>query len=132
MAALAAVPYLLTVGVNPPETRLAIVWLQALGVHAMVVNGPQSSDEYKNFHQPERFDAVLPVLHRELGDTIYAIPQRTASLAHVLHADEAAPAAPSGVPGNLEIMRYVDAIEDPRRAEAQCWWLNSGKPRPYA
>jgi hypothetical protein len=77
---------------------------------------------------------MLPVLHRELGDTIYLIPQRTASLAHVLHAGEAAPAAPSGVPGNgvpgnLEVTRYVEAIEDPGRAEAQCEWLSSGKAR---
>jgi hypothetical protein len=118
MAALASVPYLIHAGVAPAQTRAAIEWLQTMSVHAIVVNGPDSTDEYKDFQHPERFEALLPVLHRERGDTIYAIPQRTASLAHVIRPDE--------VPTNSDRARYAAAIEDPARAEASCDWPAAG------
>jgi hypothetical protein len=129
MVALAAVPYLVQVGVTEEYTRLGITWLQAMGVHAIVVNGPESNDEYKDYRKPGRFEGLLPVLHRERGDTIYQIPQRTASLAHVLHAGEALAPVPSGVPGNADVTRYVNAIESPDRPDARCDWLRSGKAR---
>jgi hypothetical protein len=129
---LAAVPYLVQAGVTPEQTRLAVVWLQAMGVHAIVVNGPESTDEYKDYQQPERFASVLPVLHQERGDTIYAIPQRTASLAHVIHAAEIIPPGPRGVPDSTAVVRYASAIEDPARPEAQCDWTTPGKARIHA
>lgn len=88
-----AVPYLVHAGTNPEQTRTAIMWLKAAGIQAMVVNGPESSDEYKDYNQPERFESLLPKLHRERGDTIYRIPQRTSSLAHAIHRGEAVPVA---------------------------------------
>jgi hypothetical protein len=129
MLALAAVPYLLSVGVSPAQTALGIQWLQAFGVHALVVNGPQSNDEYKDYHAPERFEALLPVLHRERGDTIYAIPQHSASMAHVLRPGEAPAPRTSGLPETPEVTRYVTAIEDPARPGAECEWLRAGTAR---
>jgi hypothetical protein len=58
---------------NSPQTDEAIRWLQKFGVRALVVNGPESTDVYKDIHAPERF-AGLRVLHRENGDTIYEVP----------------------------------------------------------
>jgi hypothetical protein len=126
MLALAGVPYLLNVGETPAQTELGIQWLQAMGVHALVVNGPQSDDAYKDFHKPERFASFLPVLHQERGDTIYAIPQKSPSMAHVLHPSEAAAARTAGVPDAAEVARYVAAIEDPSRPVAVCDWPRAG------
>jgi hypothetical protein len=126
MPALTAVSYLLTIGETRAQTEFAIQWLQAFGVHALVVNGPQSDDAYKDFHVPERFDALLPVLHRERGDTIYAIPQRSASMAHVVRPGEAPAPRAAGLPDPAEIARYVAAIQDPSRAVAECNWVRSG------
>ncbi len=124
MRALSTVPFLLHKGVTPDATRSAIRWLQALGIHALVVNGPDSSDEYRDFLLPERFDGLLPVLHREHGDTIYAIPQRSGSMTHILKPGEEARDDSSA-----EATRYAAAIEDPNRAEAICDWQSSGHAR---
>jgi len=129
MRSLQAVPYLVTSLTSPEKTRLSITWLQAMGAHAMIVNGPQSGDDYKDFKEPERFDAAATALHRELGDTIYQIPQRNDSLAHVLHTGEAAPVQPAGVALDSDVVRYAAAIEDPGHPEAQCAWPDPGHAR---
>lgn len=132
MPALAAVPYLVHTMVTPEKTRLSITWLQAMGAHAMIVNGPESGDDFKDYQQPERFERVATVLHRERGDVIYQIPQRTVSLAHVLHAGEAAAVQPTGLATDADVVRYTAAIEDPARPEAQCDWRDSGNARIHA
>jgi hypothetical protein len=127
--AVAAVPYLVNKLATPDKTRLAITWLQAMGVHALIVNGPDSGDDYKDYLQPERFESVATALHREHGDVIYQIPQRSASLAHVLHAGEDTVVQPAGLASDADIVRYTAAIEDPARPEAQCGWTDSGNAR---
>ncbi len=127
--AITAIPvtaYLVTNGLKPGETPRGIMWLQALGAHAMVVNGPDSTDAYKDFHAPERFEGLLPVLHREHGDTIYAIPQRGESLSHIVRPEEVVAGA-AAIPGSADdaAARYVAAIEDPARPIAQCDWNGS-------
>ncbi|HJZ98021.1 MAG TPA: hypothetical protein VKE70_16035 [Candidatus Solibacter sp.] len=129
MVALAAVPYLVHAGVSPEKTRLAITWLQAMGANAIIVNGPESGDDYKDYVQPERFEGVVPALHREHGDVIYRIPQQTDSLAHVLHPGEATAVQPTGLATDADVVRYVAAIEDPMRPQAQCDWSDPAHAR---
>jgi len=119
LPAIPAVVWLTRFGFKPDETARAVMWLQALGAHAIVVNGPNSTDFYKDFRAPERFDGLLPVLHRENGDTIYAIPQRSKALAHVVRPEEVMP--PGAIPGRADdaAARYVAAIEDPARSVTQ-------------
>jgi hypothetical protein len=87
----------------------------------MVINGPESSDEYKDVREPERFEGKLPVLHRERGDTIYAIPQRSRSLAHVIR--------PGEEPVRVDMLPYTTAIQDPARPIAHLEWLRGGSAR---
>jgi hypothetical protein len=61
MPVLNEAPYKVNTAVNPAITEEGINWLRALGVEAMVVNGPASTDEYKDIRAPERFDGVLPL-----------------------------------------------------------------------
>jgi len=111
--------------VSPAETEESIAWLRALGAAAIVVNGPTSTDEYKDIHIPERFERILPALHRENGDTVLSLQQGEPSLAHVLRADEAVP-----VPGqSRDVMRYAAAIGDSSRAAARLEWLSSSAAR---
>lgn len=126
--AMLAVPvtvYWIRYGLKPDLTAQSIIWLKALGAHAFVVNGPNSTDVYKDLVQPERFDGLLPVLHRERGDTIYEIPQRGRSLAHIIRPEEVTP--PGAIPGRADdaAARYVAAIEDPARPLAQSDWSGS-------
>jgi hypothetical protein len=90
-----------------------------------VVSGAQSTDEYKDIQAPQRFGAMLPVLHRGLGDTIYAVPQRSPSLAHVVRPGETVPA--SATP--YQIYDYSLVIEDPARPSADFQWLGAGVAR---
>jgi hypothetical protein len=125
MPAIPATVWLVRNGVKPDDTARGIMWLQALGAHAIVVNGPDSADFYKDFLAPERFDGLLPVLHRERGDTIYAIPQRGESLAHIVRPEEVTPAGTAPGSADAAAARYVAAIEDPARPIAQCDWNGS-------
>ncbi len=68
------------------DAQVSILWLKAFGAHAVVVPGPSSSEYFKPFANPNKFEGVLPVLWREAGDTIYEIPAKSSSLAHVIPA----------------------------------------------
>jgi hypothetical protein len=129
MPALIAAPYKVNTAVNPAVTGEAIDWLRALGVEAMVVNGPASTDEYKDVHMPERFDGRLPVLHRENGDTIYSVLPRGTSLAHVVRPGELVPHRAPLIFAVPDIQKYARAAADPTRPPAAFQWLGSGRAR---
>ena len=62
-----------------------VMWLRLYGAQAVVVSGPESRDAYPHdWRDPDKFAGVLPELRRDRGDVIYAVPQRSASLAHVI------------------------------------------------
>lgn len=122
-------PYLVHPAINPEVTKLAVAYLEALGVQALVTSGPESTDEYKGIKAPERFAALLPVLHREHGDTIYAIPQRSTSLAHVVRPGEAVPMRVSRELAPKELAIYTSAIEDDARPAAGFEWLGHSAAR---
>lgn len=88
-------------------------WLEAFGVQAILVNGPQSPEFWKPYAAPRKFDGVLPLLWREQDTSIYAVPQRSSSYAHVM--PEAA------VRGDLS--SYVAALRDESRPLATWHWL---------
>lgn len=124
--ALNTLPGVINYGDTSGDIAISVRYLQALGVQSIVVSGPASTDEYKDILKPQKF-AFLPLLHSELGDSIYAIPQKSSSLAHVIRAEEAVGPAilpPYGLP---DVGRYVDAIEDASRPEASFRWISSGE-----
>ena len=129
MPALRILPYLVDPAINPELTRFGVIYLEALGAHALVASGPRSTDEYKDIKVPERFEALLPVLDRQNGDIIYGVPQRGASLAHVLRPGEETRTQGWDEAARAEVVKYVDAIEDDSRAAAGFEWLGPGVAR---
>jgi hypothetical protein len=132
MAVLNAVPYKVNSAVGSVYTEAGIHWLRALGVQAFVVNGPASTDEYKDVREPERFDGLIPLLHRENGDSIYSVLPRGTSLAHVVRAAELVPVR---VPPRFEypdIQRYALATTDAARAPAAFEWVSGSRARVHA
>jgi hypothetical protein len=125
MVVLANLPYLIDSATGPYHEILTKAYLQAVGAEAIVVSGAQSTDEYKDIKVPERFDGMLPILHRELGDTVYAVPQRSPSIAHVVRPSEIIPA--SATPN--QVYDYSLVIEDPARPSADFQWLSDGVAR---
>lgn len=105
----------------------SLAWLKAFGCHAITVPGPNSTQTYRPFRRPEKFDGVLPVVWREQDDTIYGVPLRSASLAHViLEAADIHHAPETGV-DLRELGPFVDALEDPHAPPADFRWVHSGQ-----
>jgi len=71
---------------------------------------------------------VLPVLWREGDDTIYRVPQRSLSLAHVIPASAVAQRTPKHGLDVDPLIPYVAALEDAALPEAELRWrdLHSG------
>src|SRR2546429_430657 len=70
------------------DAETSLLWLQAFGIHAAGMSGTGAGEWYKAFANPEKFDGVLKELWREGGDVIYEVPQRSASLAHVVRPEQ--------------------------------------------
>lgn len=130
MPVLEDLPYVVNLP-NEANTARIKPYLQALGVQVLIANGPDSTDEYKDIRSPDRLDQVLPVLHRELGDTIYAVPQRSVSMAHVIRGGDAVavPSPPNRAPGPDDIVRYAAALQDPARPVADFKWVRGDTAR---
>jgi len=116
-------------GTAEQDTRAGLAWLKAFGAGALVVSGPQSEEFWKPFAHPAEFERVLPVLWREDDVTIYRIPQRTASLAHVV--PEAA--IVTGTPRNARdigaMEAYDAALDDPDLPAARLEWEDRSRMR---
>ena len=111
------------------NTEAGINWLRALGVQAIVVNGSASTDEYKDIRAPERFEGVLPLLHRENGDSIYSVLPLGTSLARVILPPDLVPHRPPGQFAYSEILKYAQATGDTASPAAAFEWLSGGRAR---
>lgn len=108
------------------ETEVAILWLKAFGCQAVSVSGPKSRVADKPYRNPKKFEGALPVLWHEEDDTIYAVPQRTSSLAHVVPEDAIVQHMPMHGLDTAETERYVRALDDASLPEAEMTWSAPG------
>ena len=92
---------------------ISVLWLKAFGCGAIVVPGRDSKDHYHAIANPDKFDGLLPLLWRESGDSIYQVPQRSASLAHVIPRSAVVTTRPQNGLDVGELGKYVDALESP-------------------
>jgi hypothetical protein len=106
------------------DGRGAVFWLTAFGCGALTVQGPASPDPRSPISQPERFDALIPLLLRDRYYSIYQVPQRSTSLAHVIPASAIVTRRPiHGL--DLDPARaYVSALQDPSLPLASLAWKN--------
>jgi hypothetical protein len=113
------------------EGPVSLLWLQAYGVEAVEVTGPGGREFYKPYANPRKFEGLLPVLWRDGGDVIYQVPQRSASLAHVMEPSQVVSIAGRPKDGldiaPLEI--YVAALNDPQFPPAAMRWLGQSRAR---
>jgi hypothetical protein len=111
------------------DAEISILWLKAYGAGAIGVSGPESTEFFKPFANPRKFDGVLPELWRSHGDVVYGVPRRSSSLAHVIEPEQEVRRAPiHGL--DVEPLRpYVAALDDPRLPEAEMRWRNAHEIR---
>ncbi len=104
------------------DARVALAWLRAYGVGVVAVSGPGSPEFWKPFKHPNKFAGRLPVLWREEDTTIYQVPRRTPSLAHVVPESALVRRQPRGPRDIAGVERYVEALENPAYPEAGFRW----------
>jgi hypothetical protein len=97
-------------------------------VGAVAVSGPKSTEYWKPYADPTKFDG-LPVLWSESGVTIYRTPVRSASLAHVVPPSAIAWHAPRNPEDIVEAARYVAALDDPSLPLADLAWEGPNRIR---
>ena len=132
MPVLSEVPYKVNSLDGGNTTESAITWLRALGVQAIVVNGIGSTDEYKDIRVPQRFDGVLPLMHRQNGDSIYSVLPLGTSLARVVHRDQLVPIRAPGRFEYADILKYAQATGDPARPPAAFEWRSGSRGQIHA
>ena len=111
------------------DASTALEWLKAFGVGAVGVSGPRSQEYYKPFAHPTKFEGLLPVLWSSDDVTIYRVPLRMPSLAHVV-PESAVVNRPPATPGDVAPMdRYVAALDDLSLPLADLQWEGNNKIR---
>jgi hypothetical protein len=92
---------------------IAIAWLQALGVDAVIVPNKESEEIYHDYSHPEKFAGALPEVYNDhKGVIIYRVPRRYPGIARVV--DRAALASiglPRGGVDLETLTRYVSALD---------------------
>jgi hypothetical protein len=106
---------------TPAETAVAVLWLKAFGVQAATAVGHRSPEFWKG-PSSTKFDGLLPVLWRQEDTSIYGVPQRSPSLAHVIPADAIAKRTAAGLLPLSELSKYVAALDDPALPLADMRW----------
>ena len=111
------------------QAATSIAWLKAFGIQAVTVCGPKSTEFWKPYAEPGKFEGLLPVLWREDDVTIYRVPQRNTSLAHVIPESAVARGVPYQNLAPAELEKYVATLEDVRLPEAEMRWEGFRKIR---
>ena len=116
-----------------PDPELAVRWLTALGVDAIIVSDKQSQEVYRDFKFPVKLAGALPVLYDDLqGNVIYQVPRRYASLARVVDRARLAAVQPLEQ-ANVDLLRaYTGAIEEGPDAATTTAWHGTDEMRVHA
>jgi hypothetical protein len=103
----------------------SILWFKALGVRAVAVSGPRSTEVYKPFYHPHKFDGRLPVLWRDGDDVIYGVPSTYYSLAHAFEPNELVERTPLHGVDTAPLIPFVAAMDRPGAPPLSVRWPNN-------
>ena len=106
---------------------ISIMWLQAYGVHAIAVTGPDSGEMFHPYSHPEAFRGRLAELWRDGDDAIYEVPHLTESLAHVINSSDVIVREPAHGLDVAPLRPYVEALVNTSYPEATFTWMDTAK-----
>jgi hypothetical protein len=95
------------------ERRITLAWLKAYGVGLIAVSGKESEEYWKGFTHPEKFEGVLPALWSGGGVTVYRVPLREFTLAHLVPQSAIVRHVPREPDDTTEVERFAAALDDP-------------------
>jgi hypothetical protein len=107
-----------------PAAETSILWMQCLGVDAVVVHDKNSQEVYHDFQHPKKFAGVLPVLFDDQqGNMIYKVPRRFPGLARVVDGARAAALKPHTLEQEEPLIRaYAGLLENGPDSPALSSW----------
>ncbi len=109
---------------GPRAAEVSLAWLKAYGASAIGVVGAKSREVFKPYRHPEKFDGNLRELWRQGDAVIFEVPQRSASLAHVIRPDDVVSRAPIHGLDTEPLARYIAALDDPALPIVGMRWLS--------
>ncbi len=109
-------------GMNDPQARARVVWLKVYGAQAVYIDEPGTRDSFVDFYDTAPLRAQLTEVWREGVDTIYRVPQRTASLAHVMTRQDLTAHRPVSGIDYQPMLAYVAALDNPALPAADWQW----------
>lgn len=103
------------------QAELAILWLQTLGVEAVIVPDKTSKEMFHDYSHPEKFhNALAEIYNDHEGNVIYRVPRRFPSIARVVdRAALMAVGTPRTGDDRERLMGYVSVIESGPDTEAK-------------
>jgi hypothetical protein len=108
-------------GSGTHDAEYSILWLKALGVHAVAISGPKSTEIYHPFVNPGKFEGVLDPLWREGDDVIYQVGKHAPLARVVLRTSLASRTPVNGI--DVDPLRpYVAALDNPAMPPADIRW----------
>lgn len=105
------------------DAEISLLWLKAYGAGAIGITGPASTEYFKPFWNPRKFDGVLPELWREGDNAIYRVPRRSSSLAHVIDRSALVTRPPENGLDTGQLEKLVAQLDDPGKPAAYFHWL---------
>ena len=112
-----------------PGPKLAVAWLQVMGVDLVAVHGANSDEWYKDFLYPKKFDGVLKEVYSfEWDNHIYQFPRRYRSMARIV--DRTALAALPKIQDQIDIgslEKYVAVYENGPEAPTATQWQGTDR-----
>jgi hypothetical protein len=114
----------LTWGMGGDWPEWSVLWLKALGVQAVGVSGPGSTETFKPYRDPNKYEGVLEPLWRDGGDALYRVGTPHASLARVIPRTALVPRPPINGADVDPLRKYVNALDDLRMPPAAFSWTS--------
>ncbi len=99
-------------GTPQQELQATLTWLKAYGTGAIAIGGKVSQEYWKGFTRPQKFEGVLPALWQGGGITIYRVPLREFTLAHVVPETAIVRRVPKEPDDTREVEKYVAGLDD--------------------
>jgi hypothetical protein len=111
------------------DVHLTLTWLKAFGVGVVAISGKDSQEYWRPFTHPEKFDGVLPALWKESGVTMYRVPLREFTLAHIVPEGALVRRAPKAPDDISQVEKYVAALDDAALSRTQFQWEGRNRIR---